>query len=465
MEKYRQCIADCDRTLQINPNFAKAYRRRGKSRLALGLIDEANSDYQRAKELEPNDEALQREAADCIRVKEWLAELEDDVDKKRYSQANFILSKIMEFAPEWKEQRYRQIELLARHGQVERALEISKNLFAEASSSPDFLYARGIALLYNGSAEQAKRMFQEALRVDPDHKKSMNAFKTMKKVEDLKEKGNNAFKNNEYDQAIEFYSQAIDLDKDNKNVVAILLANRAAAYVKKDQDNEAMKDLKQSIELNDNYAKAFIRKGEVHMRRNEPEDALRDFERARGIDPHAADFGRLIKEAKQAVKMAKRKDYYKILGVEKSASLDEVKRAYKKLALKHHPDKNPPEMREEAEKKFKEVAEAYAVLSDDQKRRRYDSGMDDLDGPDLFGGGGMGGGIDPSFIFSQFFGGASPFGGGFGHGGFGGGGDDEDLFGSMGGGRSGSNRGGGGFPFGGGFPGGMPFHVKFSHGK
>lgn len=64
------------------------------------------------------------------------------------------------------------------------------------------------------------------------------------------------------------------------------------------------------------------------------------------------------------------KDYYKILGVDKNASQDEIRKAYKKLAMKYHPDKNPED--KEAEKKFKDVAEAYEVLGDEEKRKKYD---------------------------------------------------------------------------------------------
>ena len=118
--------------------------------------------------------------------------------------------------------------------------------------------------------------------------------------------------------------------------------------------------------------------------------------------------------------MAKR-DYYEVLGVDKGATANEIKKAYRKLALKFHPDKNPDN--KEAEEKFKEAAEAYEILSNPEKKSRYDQfGHAGMGG--AAGGGGFGGGMSMDDIFSQFgdiFGGAG-FGGFSGFGGQGGGG-------------------------------------------
>jgi len=131
------------------------------------------------------------------------------------------------------------------------------------------------------------------------------------------------------------------------------------------------------------------------------------------------------------------KDYYGILGVPRDASASQIKKAYHMLALKHHPDKNP-DNRDEAEKKFKDVSEAYDVLSDDKKKQVYDrfgeeglkGGMPGAGGPaggeggcqgfqGFPGGGGGGGGntyhfdaADASRIFQTFFGSSDPFSGG-----------------------------------------------------
>ena len=120
--------------------------------------------------------------------------------------------------------------------------------------------------------------------------------------------------------------------------------------------------------------------------------------------------------------MAEKRDYYEVLGVAKNASDAEIKAAYKKMAIKYHPDRNPGN--KEAEEKFKEAAEAYDVLRDPQKRQQYDQfGFAGMGGQGGFGGASM----NMADIFSMFgdiFGGHGGFGGfeGFsGFGGFGGG--------------------------------------------
>ena len=131
---------------------------------------------------------------------------------------------------------------------------------------------------------------------------------------------------------------------------------------------------------------------------------------------------------------SEKEDYYKILGVKKDATEGEIRKAYRKLALKWHPDKNPNN-REEAEEKFKKINEAYSVLSDKKKRNQYDHGGMDFD----FGG------FNADDIFKDFFGGKDPFSEFFKF-------DDDDF--------------GGGFKFGGDFEGfgdfGGSFQASFS---
>lgn len=131
--------------------------------------------------------------------------------------------------------------------------------------------------------------------------------------------------------------------------------------------------------------------------------------------------------------MTTQRDYYEILGVARSATIDEIKKAYRGLAMKYHPDRVGPDEKKAAEEKFKEISEAYAVLSDEKKRGLYDqyghAGIDQRYSTedifkgadfssifeDLFSGGGGGGvhfGGGGGSIFEELFGGADVFGGG-----------------------------------------------------
>lgn len=131
--------------------------------------------------------------------------------------------------------------------------------------------------------------------------------------------------------------------------------------------------------------------------------------------------------------MAEKRDYYEVLGVSKNATADEIKKAYRKKAIQYHPDKNPGD--KEAEEKFKEAAEAYDVLSDADKRAKYDQFGHSM-GPQGFGGGGgfggyggfSGGGMSMEDIFAHF---GDIFGGRF---------SGEDSFGGFGGAAGGRTR-------------------------
>src|SRR5215212_1630044 len=124
--------------------------------------------------------------------------------------------------------------------------------------------------------------------------------------------------------------------------------------------------------------------------------------------------------------MATKRDYYEVLGIERGSSAEDIKKAYRKMAVKYHPDKNPGD--KEAEEKFKEVGEAYEALSDPQKRAAYDqyghTAFDRSRGGGGFSGGRGGGFHDPFEIFREVFSG----------GGGGSGTIFDDLFGGGGGG-------------------------------
>ena len=198
-----------------------------------------------------------------------------------------------------------------------------------------------------------------------------------------------------------------------------------------------MKALNRAIKYNPKYAKALVKRGEINLILENYNEAIRDFNEASEHDSTGFNVQAKLKDAQAQAKKAKKKDYYKLLGVNKSDQEPTIRKAYRKLALKWHPDKHAgsEEDKTKAEKMFREINEAMGVLGDKDKRDKYDQGFDleDINSgrADAGGMGGMGG-MDPNDIFSMFMGGGG--GGGRGRGGRGGGGaGGVPGFGGMGG--------------------------------
>ena len=100
---------------------------------------------------------------------------------------------------------------------------------------------------------------------------------------------------------------------------------------------DSISDCSSALKLDENYQKALLRRAKSYMELEEYEEAVRDYEKANKMDRGNTEYRRLLQHAKLELKKSKRKDYYKILGVGKTANEDEIKKAYRKRALVHHP--------------------------------------------------------------------------------------------------------------------------------
>jgi DnaJ family protein C protein 7 len=321
---------------------------------------------------------------------------------------------------EW---RIWRIELELARGNWDAANTSANDALRLEPNSPDVLATRGLVLFLSGKLPQALQHVQSALRLDPGHEAAMQLRKRVKEIEKLKEEGNTAFKSGALRDAIEKYTAAIERtgnkEEEGKGgqIRAILLSNRATTLVKLGKHDEALKDTEESIALYPGNFKTLRTRARIHLHLENFESSVADFKAAleqAKFEDSVAEVRSLqteLRKAEAALKRSKTKDYYKILSVARDCTDAEIKKAYRKESLIHHPDKGGDE------EKFKLVSEAFSVLSDPQRRQRYDMGEDDSE----FGGGAGGGmgGMNPQDIAEIFaqFGGGMPH--GFGGGGFG----------------------------------------------
>lgn len=162
------------------------------------------------------------------------------------------------------------------------------------------------------------------------------------------------------------FDECLALDPLNLTYNSTILLNKAIALNKKGKNEDALKCLNLCIKMNPEYAKALVKRGEIYQALGDPEEAVRDFGDAAAIDENGFGVQAKLKQAQADAKKAKKKDYYAVLGVDKTADDKTIKNAFRKLALKWHPDKNneSEEQKKKAEKEFQKINEAYAVLSD-----------------------------------------------------------------------------------------------------
>jgi DnaJ family protein C protein 7 len=139
--------------------------------------------------------------------------------------------------------------------------------------------------------------------------------------------------------------------------------------------DQALDDCNQALNLNENYMKAHHKRAKLLMTKGMYEEAVREYEWIYLADPSTVN-KKFLDAAKMKFKISKKKDYYKILSVGRTAGIEKITKAYRELALKHHPDRHQnasESKKKEQEKIMKDINEAYDVLKDPMKRSIYDA--------------------------------------------------------------------------------------------
>ena len=456
-ERYIDALEDCKAADTLDPNNPKVLHRLARIYTSLGRPQEALAVYD---QIQPPASAKDR--APAVAMLQHIQQAEHSLKSSTsgsmvthaLDQAEKGLGHTVPPPRKWRLMRGEAYLKMGNVNALGDAQNVAMSLLRQNNRDPDALVLRGRVLYAQGENEKALQHFRQALSCDPDFKDAVKYLRMVQKLDRTKEEGNQHFKSGRYQQAVDTYTQALDIDPTNKLTNSKLLQNRAMCHTKLKNYDAAIDDATKALELDPSYTKARKTRAKALGESGNWEEAVRELKQVHEADPSDAGIAKEIRNAELELKKSKRKDYYKILGVEKDAGDIEIKKAYRKLAITHHPDKNPDDA--QAEERFKDIGEAYETLSDPQyvfpprwsskvdqeltwthrKRARYDSGEDLIDPSDMFGGGGMSG--------------------------FGGGGgmqiDPEMLFNMMGGGgRGGFSFASGGSPFGGGFAGGSPF--------
>lgn len=264
-----------------------------------------------------------------------------------------------------------------------------------------------LSLLYYrmGEDEQSLAEIRECLKLDPDHKECFSHYKKVKKLNKQLNEAQELINQNNFADCIPKLNSALKTEPDVEAFQLKVAPKKCKCLSKSNQAKSAIKFCSDFLETSPDDEEVLIDRAEAYLLEEEYEKAIQDYERALKNNEESRRLNDGLKKAKKLLKQSQKRDYYKILGLKRTASKKEINKAYRKLAQQYHPDRYEGDNKEEAEKKFMDIAAAKEVLSDPEKRQQFDNGEDPLD-PETQQGGGGGGQGHP-------FGHGFPFPGGF----------------------------------------------------
>lgn len=406
LSDYKRAHADTTKALGLlgDAPTAKALIRHAKCLLGLGKPREATAAMQPVLSGSIGTDAEKKQAQDVdnlsSQMERHLVTLAAYEREKNWTMASIALDQaqsVMKLSDatsprDWQELR---AKFLLQRGKLSEAQSLALDMCRADSSDTNALLMGARIMLACNDVAKAAQQAQAALRSDPDRADARQFWKKCKQLSSLKDEANAAFKANRSDEALAKYDEILRVadqdaavDGEAKKFKAVIYSNRAILLSKLGRYADSIQDCTLSLQLDPSFTKPLKTRARAYSSNEQYDEAVRDFKRAVDASAGTADQDTLRREYRKAqvdLKRSKKVDYYKLLGVPKTATGTEIKKAFRKESLKHHPDKGGDE------EKFKLCNEAYSVLSDEQKRRRYDSGVDDMDDVDMGGMGGMGG--------------------------------------------------------------------------
>ncbi|KAG6697018.1 hypothetical protein I3842_09G178900 [Carya illinoinensis] len=420
VKRYSEALDDLNAAIEADPTLSEAYFRRASILRQLCRYEESEKSYQKFLELKPGNSAVEKELSQLRQAQSALDTARALFDSGGFTKSlEYIDKVVLVFSPACLKAKLLKVKLLLAERDYSSAIAESGFILKEDENNLEALLLRGHGYYYLADHDVALRHFQKGLRLDPEHSELKKAYFGLKNLLKKSKSAEDNVKKGKLRLAVEDFKAALALDPNHLAHNVHLHLGLCEVLVKLGRGKDAITSCNEALSIDGELIDALVQRGEAKLLTEDWEGAVEDLKSAAQKSPQDMNIREAFMRAEKALKMSKRKDWYKILGVSRMASISDIKRAYKKLALQWHPDKNV-ENREEAEAKFREIAAAYEVLSNEEKRTRYDRGEDIEDTGMGNGGGGFnfgGGGQQFTFSFEGGFpggfGGGFPGGGGF----------------------------------------------------
>ncbi|XP_026333207.1 dnaJ homolog subfamily C member 3 [Hyposmocoma kahamanoa] len=401
--KAKFALEDFTKVLELKADFTAARLHRANVYFKLAQYDNAKEDYLQVAAAEPHEEARRSAArADALAADALRAAALSRAGDCRAAAA--LASRLLDASPWSAPLRRLRAHCLA---QLDDLLAAAADLRAVNRLEQDSTegHLRLAELLYRlGHVGDALQEARECLRLDPEHKQCFPLYKKLKKVDKLLLQCEELSEARDFSGCIASANKVLQAEDEVPLVVFEAKKWLCSCSVKEELFAEAAARCGEALALGRD-ARLLCDRADALLGLDMFDDALLAYKEALELDEGLQRAKDGIQRAQKMQKQSEQRDYYKILGVKRSASKQEITKAYRKAAQKWHPDNFHGDEKKLAEKKFIDVAAAKEVLTDPEKRAQFDQGVDPLD-PEAQRAGGHEGPFHAPFHHFQY---GSPF--------------------------------------------------------
>uniref|UniRef100_A0A3P8PAG3 DnaJ homolog subfamily C member 3 n=1 Tax=Astatotilapia calliptera TaxID=8154 RepID=A0A3P8PAG3_ASTCA len=377
MGKSKSALPDLTKAIQLKPDFLAARLQRGNILLKQGILNhsptyEAQNQLMKANELEE----LQEEAQAAYHQGD-------------YSTTITVLERVIEISPWDPESRELRAECYIRMGDPQKAIQDLTPTTRLRNDNRAAFLKLGKLHYSLGDHHESLNNVRECLKLDQDDKECFSHYKQVKKLSKQLDSAEELIEEGRHQEAIEKYESVMQTEPNVPYYTNLAKERICFCLVKIKSATEAIDVCSEAHQRDPRNANVLRDRAEAYILNQDYEKAVEDYQEAREFDGDSNDIKEGLDRAQRLLKQSRKRDYYKILGVSRSANKQEITKAYRKLAQQWHPDNFQSEAeKKEAEKKFIDIASAKEVLTDPEMRQKFDAGEDPLDPESQQGGGG-----------------------------------------------------------------------------
>mmetsp|Transcript_17298 Transcript_17298/g.25356 ORF Transcript_17298/g.25356 Transcript_17298/m.25356 type:complete len:514 (-) Transcript_17298:189-1730(-) len=401
MKQMGDALSDLTTALELDGNNAEYRKQRAKLFVYLGRCDSAVEDYSMLQGSPKHDPDAENNARECSRS---IEEASIAFTNGEHHAVIHWVSVALSHVDQASDLLFMRAKSALAMGEYYTTLSDTGKILKIHTNHIDAYQLRGDAYFRLGEFEAAINHYRQGLKFDPEHKGCKAGHKSLKAITKKDKRGTDASSSGNHKEAIEHWEAAIRAATNVDKFVKATKGKIIKSYSSLGMHDDAIQQAHSLLDMEDS-CESIITLGDAQLAAEKFDEAVQTFRRAyetaqeRSNDEDKNTARDRVNKAEVALKQSKTKNYYKILGISRTANKKEIKKAYRDGALQWHPDKNTDNV-EEAEKMFQDINEAYEVLSDEEKRGKYDRGEEVFENQ----GGGGGHHMNAHQFFNQHMG-------------------------------------------------------------